>query len=396
MKRHWYAPLAVIVSAGIIISATPTPSLADTPQHLQSQLNDARSQLDSLYGQAERASEALNETKVQLDDTNSKISETQEQIEQKRQQLADAQADLKSRVSDDYTAGSKSILDILFSSSSIEDLTSSIYYANKMNDAETRSIQTVRDLQQQLADEKSQLEQQKSEQEQLLRSQEAQQAELASKAASAQSYVNSLSGELQQALAEQEAARKAEAEKAAQEAAAAAASNEGSYVSAEETQRPTTGNGSNNQPNNGSDSHSGSTGGTSPNSGTTTPGGSNGGGNSSPSNAAWRNTVVSAAYSMVGGHYDYGSYDPGSRTFDCSGLVSYCYAVAGYSVPHSSAYLRAFCGKPASQAVAGDIVWRAGHVGICIGGGRTIEAMSPSQGITFGSTGDFVLAGSPA
>ena len=120
--------------------------------------------------------------------------------------------------------------DLVVSSSSIEELTSSIYYANKVSEAETRSIQTVRDLQQQLANQKSQLEDQKRQQEELLQSQQSQQADLQNKTNNAQAYVSSLSSELQQALAQEEAARKAAAEQAAREAAAAAANAGGNYV----------------------------------------------------------------------------------------------------------------------------------------------------------------------
>ena len=125
--------------------------------------------------------------------------------------------------------------------------------------------------------------------------------------------------------------------------------------------------------------------------GSTTP--SNGGGGSLSSGAA--STIVSAALSQVGCAYVYGTSNPGV-SFDCSGLVMYAYACAGISVPHSSWSLQAYCNKPASQAVAGDIVWRAGHVGICIGGGQTVEAFSPGQGVGIGSVSDFSLAGSPA
>lgn len=428
MKKRWYKiPLAVIISASMIISSTPVPAMADTSQELQSQLSAAQSQLDSLYAQAEQVSEELNETKVQLDNINNQISETQSQIDQKQQELTEAQTDLKNRISDDYTAGSGSLLDIVVSSSSIEELTSSIYYANKVSEAETRSIQTVRDLQQQLANQKSQLEDQKRQQEELLQSQQSQQADLQNKTNNAQAYVSSLSSELQQALAQEEAARKAAAEQAAREAAAAAANAGGNYVDdADEnagaaaqgdnapatadsasTDAPARSGSDNDAPaRSGSNSASRNSG----NSGQSNSGQSSSGGaaasNSSASkpksskpsssNAGWRNTVVTAAYSMVGGSYVWGACSPSAKAFDCSGLVKYCYAVAGYNVSHSSRSLRAYCSKPASQAVAGDIVWRPGHVGICIGGGKTIEAMSPSQGVTFGSTSSFSLAGSPA
>ena len=419
MKKRWYKiPLAVIISASMIISSTPVPVMADTSQELQSQLSAAQSQLDSLYAQAEQVSEELNETKVQLDNINNQISETQSQIDQKQQELTEAQTDLKNRISDDYTAGSGSLLDIVVSSSSIEELTSSIYYANKVSEAETRSIQTVRDLQQQLANQKSQLEDQKRQQEELLQSQQSQQADLQSKTNNAQAYVSSLSSELQQALAQEEAARKAAAEQAAREAAAAAANAGGNYVddadenagaAARGDNAPATArSGSDNDAPARSGSNSASR--NSGNSGQSNSGQSSSGGaaasNSSASkpksskpsssNAGWRNTVVTAAYSMVGGSYVWGACSPSAKAFDCSGLVKYCYAVAGYNVSHSSRSLRVYCSKPASQAVAGDIVWRPGHVGICIGGGKTIEAMSPSQGVTFGSTSNFSLAGSPA
>ena len=58
MKKRWYKiPLAVIISASMIISSTPVPAMADTSQELQSQLSAAQSQLDSLYAQAEQVSE---------------------------------------------------------------------------------------------------------------------------------------------------------------------------------------------------------------------------------------------------------------------------------------------------------------------------------------------------
>ena len=104
--------------------------------------------------------------------------------------------------------------------------------------------------------------------------------------------------------------------------------------------------------------------------------------------------MVSAAYSKLGCAYVYGAEGPSA--FDCSGLVMYCYGCAGYGVSHSSWDLAAYCDKSASDAVYGDIVWYPGHVGIYIGGGVTIEAMSPGQGVCYGDLSDFVRAGSPA
>ena len=156
----------------------------------------------------------------------------------------------------------------------------------------------------------------------------------------------------------------------------------------------------NNGGNSGGGSHSSNNGGGNSGGGSHSGGNSGGGNHSGGSNSGGgisssaRSTIVSTAYSLLGKAYVWGASGP--NAYDCSGLVQACYGAAGIYVPHSSGALSAYCNKPASQAVAGDIVWRSGHVGICIGGGQTIEAMSPGQGVTYGSIYTFTSAGSPA
>lgn len=113
------------------------------------------------------------------------------------------------------------------------------------------------------------------------------------------------------------------------------------------------------------------------------------------SSVDWRNKVVAAAQRMVGGTYVYGGFNPSGRVFDCSGLTKWCYEQVGVTIAHQSESQSAFCNKPASMAEIGDVVWRHGHVGIYIGNGRTIEAMSPAMGITYGNLSSFQRAGSP-
>lgn len=115
---------------------------------------------------------------------------------------------------------------------------------------------------------------------------------------------------------------------------------------------------------------------------------------SSGTGEAWRDVVLTAAYGNLGGSYVWGGES--FRACDCSGLVRWCYKQAGFSVPHYSESLASYCHKSMANAVPGDIAWKPGHVGICIGGGRVIEALNPSRGIVYGTTSSFYSCGSPA
>ena len=72
--------------------------------------------------------------------------------------------------------------------------------------------------------------------------------------------------------------------------------------------------------------------------------------------------------------YVYGGASP--RGFDCSGLVQYCYAKAGVSLPRTTGD-QINCGTSASQAnlIVRDLVFpSAGHVGLYTENGKFIHA----------------------
>lgn len=357
--------LAAALAASISVTgaglALPTVALADeSSAELQAKLDSAKATLDDLYGQAEEASEKLNDTKYKLEQTNKSIEQTKKDIKAKQGELKQAQATLSDRVSANYKSGGVSLLELVLQSSSFEELANNIYYAQKVSASDEKAIDTVRTVQAELNKKQASLEKDKKEQEKLVADQQSQADELNAKAQAAQTYVDGLDSKVQAKLKEEQEAAHKKAEEEARK----------NQSKAEEEIK------NNNGGNSGGGSHSG--------------GNSGGGGISS--NA--RSTIVSTAYSLLGKAYVWGASGP--NAYDCSGLVQACYGAAGIYVPHSSGDLSAYCNKPASQAVAGDIVWRSGHVGICIGGGQTIEAMSPSQGVTYGSIYTFVSAGSPA
>lgn len=120
---------------------------------------------------------------------------------------------------------------------------------------------------------------------------------------------------------------------------------------------------------------------------------------SSETGEAWRDVVLTAAYANLGGAYIYGGSS--FKAADCSGLTMWCYAKAGIGISHYSESQGSFCNKPMSAALPGDIAYRYGHVGIVVTAphdgkpGITIEAHSPSRGISYGTTSSFVSCGSP-
>ena len=102
---------------------------------------------------------------------------------------------------------------------------------------------------------------------------------------------------------------------------------------------------------------------------------------------------VHCALAQVGKPYVWATAGP--DTFDCSGLVAYCYeAATGHAISHSShAQYRLGRGVSANRGhlEPGDLVFYdtagdgAGHVGIVVGPDRAVHALNPAIGV--GETG---------
>ncbi len=113
---------------------------------------------------------------------------------------------------------------------------------------------------------------------------------------------------------------------------------------------------------------------------TSDTGGSGGsGGYTPPVNASAAQIAVSAALSVQGTQYVWGSADP-NVGFDCSGLTSWAWAQAGVSIPHSSAAQYSLPHVPLGSVQAGDLIFYyspISHVALYIGGGRIVHATHP-------------------
>ena len=91
--------------------------------------------------------------------------------------------------------------------------------------------------------------------------------------------------------------------------------------------------------------------------------------------------AVRAALSQLGVRYTFGAKSPGVA-FDCSGLTSYAWGVAGVGIPRTSRYQYAALTKiPTAAAQPGDLIFSyypISHVGMYVGNGQMVS--SPRTG----------------
>ena len=241
--------LRLFIGAGICATIYPAVALAETTQEkldaAQLDYDEAQAELEAIGAQVEEAASALGQTQgqvldlsQQIDTKAEEIDAKQGEIESKQEEIEQKQAVLGERMSSAYKAGSSSTLDLLLSSATIEELTSNIYYLDKVSESDRDMIDEVKtlkaELEQQKADlevEKADLEVQKADLEtqkvglederadlEVLQAQQQEQlAEVRARQAESEALVSNLSDEVQELLAQRDAELLA-AQQAAEEA----------------------------------------------------------------------------------------------------------------------------------------------------------------------------------
>lgn len=300
---------------------------------------------NELQSSIDESKSKINDTQSSLDDVVSKIADLNNQIEQKQQEINYLESSIKS-LEDSITKkedevkermyamqsynNSNSYIEFIFGASNFSDFFSRIDSVNEIT-------QFDKELVEKIADEKKQVETQKSTVETVKANIVSQQNEQYT----LQTQYEDLLAKQQQDLA---------AAESEQSKVSDTQSSLDSFLSAVVVSQPTS-SGSSNKGNT-----------------TTIKPSAN-----VPTTNKYGSTVVAAAYSKLGCPYVWGASGP--STFDCSGLVMWCYAQAGVSLDHySGSQGQSGAVIPLSQAQPGDILWKSGHVGIYIGNGQYIHA----------------------
>ena len=184
--------LRLLIGAGACAALLPTvataaPSTQERLDAAQMSYDQAVAELEALgeevaqaAGQLSQTQDAVRDLTQQVSDKQDEIDDKQDQIddkeveiEQKQDDIDDKQAEIESRqeqlgdrMSSTYKAGPTSTLDLLLSSATFEELTSNIYYLDKVSEADREMIDTVKTLKAELEQDKAQLEQDKAQLEQ--------------------------------------------------------------------------------------------------------------------------------------------------------------------------------------------------------------------------------------
>lgn len=351
------------LTCAIMATSVPAPAYAD----LSSDLASARAELEQIGTEYAAINNEISVLSTELQTTVKEIEETSGKLNAAKDELA-------GYTSLGYKEGGVSLTKVIVNSTSLSDMLSRLYYANKVSTAQAELINEVKELQ-------GELEKQQSDQQAAMDSASKRLAEQAENQARAAAVVASLDAQLQEQLAA--------------EAAANEALQQG-MNSAQDNNAPGIGTGAGSQGGDQTDttppnpdpvpptSQGGGNAGNTGNSGS----GNSGGGNSGGGNGGV-STVGAAALNVAlryeGTPYAWGGDSP-EEGFDCSGLTMYSYAQIGISIPRTdSAQLAALQRRGRfttniNELQYGDLVFFPGHVAFYVGNGNCYGARRPGVG----------------
>lgn len=387
------------LSAGLIVALSfqacmPTLALAEPTAQEQAlnKLQSLGSELDAIQSELDSKTAQMEETQVEIDKTQAQITETSQKLDEAKQTLSQL-------TRSNYKTGNGSVLDVIFESSSFEDLANRLYYMNKTSKENVDAINAVEKLSADLASQNQTLEARKKSLEASISVTQTKLAAYQQKVDEAQAYFNSLDEQTQQqveseAQAAEEASSSSSSLSSASNAGQASSSSKSSSVSTvvhaiknnnAGSSSSTTSNSNSSQPNTSTTKNTNTSTTTNSNTSNTQTTTSKTTTQSKPKETynSYSGAGIASARSLIGVMYKWGGSDPNrDGGVDCSGLVVYSYGTRrGRSTYEMISSLKASGDwkTSLSQLNPGDLIFTsAGHVGIYLGNNRMIHA--PAEG----------------
>ena len=306
-------------------------------QTLEQQRTDAKTNVDQLQQKMESAMERYNYACSKLEQTKGAISDNKVKLTEAEKELAANKARLNSRVRAMYVNPQSNFVEVIVNAKDFDKFLVGLDLAKKVGQKDASLVKQVKDSKAKLDAARAALQEQKAAQESARQEIASAKANVESELSSAKGKLGNIDSQIQAALARRAA-----------EASAASTNSRRSYVASYD-----------------------------PTARRSVPPGTPHGG------------VVGVAYAQLGKPYVWGAEGPDS--FDCSGLVMYCYGKIGISLPHGATDQQ-HMSQPVSlgSLMPGDMVFFGGpsysyHVGIYVGGGSMIEAPHTGANVCYGS-----------
>ena len=170
----------------------------------QQKYNEVQQQLEGIASEYEVMSQELAATLAQIDGVNAEIANTEQQIEEKEAELQEKRDRLSRRIRSAYKAGGDAALSAILMCSSFEELTSNIYYLDKITDSDRRLIEDVERLKGELEQHRADLETQRAQLEELRGQQEAELAQMQAKQEEVQQMLAGLDADVQELIAKRD------------------------------------------------------------------------------------------------------------------------------------------------------------------------------------------------
>lgn len=355
----------VLLTAVIIGTLVVTPVLAAPDiEGIRQQKEEAQNQVKSLQEELSGIISKIDTLEAELIETGEAYLKATDDLEEAELKEKEQYAKMKLRIKHMYEQGVGKDLESILEAKSFAEVLSKAEYIQNIHNSDRKMLGEYQETKKQIVKLKETIEKEMKKLEEQQKEYAAAKANLNNVIEAKKGEVANLEQELQAAIAQAEAERKAKEEaerKAREEAARKKAEQEREQASASGGTSSSGGSSSNSGQ---KPSNSGSNGGSSS-------------GNSGTNNQNAAAAIVNAAYSQLGVPYVWGGSRPG-KGLDCSGLTQYCHRVAGISIPRYSGDQSAQ-GRSVSDPQPGDIFCQPGHVGIYIGGGKVIHAPEPGD-----------------